>query len=101
MVALRALSERPELVVDDRGSIVAEPVTPAQIGFTGPLSRHRLVTTLPFNKSGHSPLQLVPWSGLVDDRGLLVGDPSGTVLGTQAVFVHRYLTATRTPQTRR
>lgn len=100
MVALRALSERPELVVDDRGSIVAD-TSPAEIGFPGPLSRHRLVAALPLNKSGHCPIQLEPWGALVDDLGLIVGDPSGTILGTAAVFVHRLVSATRTPQTRR
>lgn len=100
MVALRALSERPELVVDDRGRPVVDPV-PTQVGFPGPLGRNRLVAALPLNKSGHMPVQLEPWRALVDDRGLMIGDSAGTVLGTAAVFVHRLVSATRSPQTRR
>jgi hypothetical protein len=99
MVALRTLSERPELLVDDRGRRFPDPATSTIPGISGPLGRGRVVAALPTNKSG--AVQLEPWRMLVDDRGIGLADPQGNVIGQAAIFVHRYVSATVARDTRR
>lgn len=100
MTALRTLSARPTLLVDDRGIPVTEPATVSQPGIPGPLGRGRLVSALPTNKS-NGPLLLAPALMLVDDRGVILADPSGATIGTPALWLHRYVSATVTADTRR
>ena len=103
MLALRRLSERPELVVDDLGQVLVAPPAPGQLGPPGStrLGRDRLVSALPLSKSGHAPVLLAPAQLLVDYHGLLFGDAQGNLLGTPKIVVHRMLAASRSPQTRR
>jgi hypothetical protein len=100
MPALRTLSARPELLVDDHGQAFPDPATTTIPGVAGPLGRVRLVTALPTNKS-LGPVQLEPWRMLVDDRGGILADPAGNVIGTPALWIHRYVSATVARDTRR
>jgi hypothetical protein len=98
MAALRGLSARPEVLVGP-SSVPGDPATGGQIGVAGPLGRGRMVRGVPTNKTG--PVQLQAPLLLCDNGGNLFGDPSSVVLGTQGVWVHRMLYATRTIDTRR
>jgi hypothetical protein len=100
MPALRTLSARPELLVDDHGQAFPDPATTTIPGVAGPLGRGRVVAALPLNKSG-APLQLAPWGMLVDDHGVGLADPAGNVIGSAALWLARCVSATVTPDTRR
>jgi hypothetical protein len=100
MTALRTLSARPTLLVDDHGRRIPDPATGGKVGIPGPLGRNRLVTALPTNKS-KGPLQLAPALMLVDDRGVIIADPSGATIGAPPIWLHRYVSATVTEDTRR
>ena len=98
---LRPLSARPELVVD----ATAPALSPlgnesSQIGNTGPLGRHRVVSALPLNRNAGS-VQLRPPLVLRDHRNGVIADPSGNVIGRDGVWVHRMLSAAKTIDTRR
>lgn len=99
---LRNVSERPQLVVDERGRSVGVPVSNVtHVGRQGPLGRHRLVEALPLNKAG-GPLQLTAARVLHDSQFCYLGDPDGNLVGDRsALWVHRMVTAKLTINTRR
>ena len=89
------LSPRPELLVGLTPPVV-DPQG-AHIGFTGPLGRERVLTTLPLNGSGPQQLE----GATVVANGYTLADPSGNLIGeNNAVWVSRMLTAERTEDTR-
>jgi hypothetical protein len=98
---LRNLSSRPELIVDStRGRIVGGPAGLSQLGIDGPLMGFRLLSALPLNKSART--LLAPALVLADGDGCLLADPDRNVLGeSNAVWVHRMLSATNTNWPRR
>jgi hypothetical protein len=103
MKALRQLSPRPELLVDDSGFHVDSPVDNS-VGRAAPFGRERVVAALPLNDSntGTGPVQLAPAVVFKDAAGFYLADPAGNLLGQEnAVWVHRMLYARWTQDTRR
>ena len=99
MKHLRNLSDRPELIIDPvRGRRVIGDAA-FQLGIDAP-RLGRMVTALPPNKNG--PVQLRAPMAIADGDGTLLADAGGNLVGeSNALWVHRMLTATLTPDTRR
>lgn len=97
MDALRNLSARPELVVDDHGERITDP-SGAVVGIPAPLGRERVVFALPLQKTLPSPLRL---AALTSDHGVLLADPGGNLIGREGVWIARLLYAQKTEDTRR
>jgi hypothetical protein len=100
MVALRTLSQRPEIIgpADSSGAVIGVVSNP-KLSAGAPLGRARVVSALPTNKSG--PVQLKPPQLLVGGDGCLFGDPDGNVIGQAGVWCHRMVYAAKTLNTRR
>jgi hypothetical protein len=96
---LRNLSARPELVVGTTGPVY-DIATQSVIGIAGPFGNERLLSALPLNKAG-GPHLLAPALVLHDAELCYLGDPDGNLIGTDAVWVHRMLSARWTADTRR
>jgi hypothetical protein len=101
MRPLRNLSARPELLVDQDGNRVADPVSNTVVGVAGPFGRERVVNALPLNNSMTGPVQLAPHLVLHGVDGFYICDPGGSLLGEPAIWVHRMLDARWTQDTRR
>ena len=100
MTQLRNLSGRPELVVDGQTRLVADP-TANQIGLPGPLGRARIVSALPLNKAA-GPVLLKTDGSIADTNALRLADAAGNLIGMPTgVWVHRWLAARWTEDTRR
>ena len=110
---LNVLSIRPTLLKDGqfgRRVVDNKPVEPLEndptqyqgsIGFPGPWGRERVTDGLPLNGMGQGPVCLEPATVLCDFRGYVV-DPDGNLVGEQnAIWVHRFLGARWTQDTRR
>lgn len=100
MDALRGLSSRPYVVVDERGRSVGEGAsTSSRIGLDGPLGRERCLYALPLNGSG--PVQWWPHVVIRDQGSVQLADSSGNVIGEGAVWISRLLTARWVEDSRR
>jgi hypothetical protein len=98
---LRKLSARPELVIGSPApDLVDDVVTQSDVGIAGPFGRARVVEALPLNKAG-GPLLLKAAQVMHDAALCYLADPSGNLIGFDAVWVHRLLSATKTSDTRR
>ena len=98
LTALRALSRRPELLVDQRNNFIQAPATSTYVGMGGPLGRQRLVTALPLEGG---PRQLEPAEVVHDADLAYLADPNGSLIGFPAVRVSRLLEARWVLDTRR
>lgn len=101
MKPIRGLSSRPELLVDERGRKIGDPVSDTVVGVRGPWGRERIIAALPTNEAAHGPVQLAPHVVLHDNGGFYIADPDGNLLGRSAIWVHRMLDARWTQDTRR
>jgi hypothetical protein len=99
MRALRTLSTRPQVTVDNTSHPVGEAASASNvIGAAAPLARGRVLSALPLNKSAYVTLS----APRIVAGDFLVADPAGNVLGTRnRIVVHRMLYANRTGNTRR
>jgi hypothetical protein len=93
-----AVSDRPTLLVDDRGSGVGIAPPPSNVGKPGPLGRRRVLMTLPL-KNGPQYLRFPKVTE--DSNGNYLADPAGALLGFAGIYVHRLVIATKTEDTRR
>ena len=96
--ALRSLSARPELLVDQRGNFIQDPATLTDVGMPGPFGRQRLVTVLPLQDG---PRLLEPDEVVHDPDLAYLADPDGNLIGFPAVRVMRLLDARWVLDTRR
>lgn len=99
MRPLRHLSTRPELLVDEHGRRIVDPVNKTFVGIAGPLGRERVVEALPLNESG--PVQIAPHEAVHDADGFYIADPDGNLIGVEGIWVHRMLYARWVEDTRR
>jgi hypothetical protein len=100
MTALRNLSPRPEILVDNQGPPLVDP-TSNEVGIPSPLGRGRSVTALPLNDGRSGPVQLAPALILHDSELFYLADPDGNVIGTPGLWVHRMVAARWVANTRR
>jgi hypothetical protein len=101
MKPLRTLSARPEILIDNNGFPLIDPVDKSRVGMPGPLGRHRIVSAIPSNESEAGPLLLSADVALHDNQLFYLADPQGNLIGTPAIWVHRLLHARWTQDTRR
>jgi len=93
---LRQPSERPTLFVNEQGGRIGPNGT--QVGIDGPLSRNRVIATLPLDSGPHL---LDPALVLRDSQMSYLVDPQGNLVGEHnATWVDRLLPATVTWDTR-
>ena len=101
MKQLRNLSARPQLVIDGPAlRTVHDVVTQSDVGMPGPFGRERVVEALPSNKN-RGAVQLAAAQVLHDAARCYLADPDGNLVGVDAVWVHRMVSATVTRDTRR
>jgi hypothetical protein len=101
MQTLRTLSARPEIVVDNQGFRLIEPVSSSTVGVPGPFGRQRIVTAIPTNETETGPVQISAAQTLHDNQVFYLADPDGNLIGEPAIWVHRMLHARWTQDTRR
>jgi hypothetical protein len=97
---MRGLTDRPSLLVDERGRSIVDP-NAAQIGppNQGPISYGHMVAALP-SKDG--PRLIQPARVMGDSDGGYLTDPDGNIIGdVQQIWVSRIVMAARSPNTRR
>lgn len=98
MRPLRHLSERPELIVDERERSLYQELDATRVGRPGPFGRSRIVFALP-TKGG--PAELHPRRVVHDHDGFFLADPDGSLIGKEGVRVARMLGGRWTQDTRR
>lgn len=99
--ALRTLSARPQLVVDDHARRITDSTAvTVRVGIPGPFGRERVVAALPTNKTS-GPVLLEPARVVCDSALCYLGDADGNMLGEPAVWVHRMAYARWVGDTRR
>jgi hypothetical protein len=101
MEQLRTLSARPEIVVDNNGLRLVDPVSSSTVGAPRPLGRQRIVTAIPTNETETGPVQISAAQALHDNQLFYLADPDGNLIGQPAIWVHRLLSARWTQDTRR
>jgi hypothetical protein len=97
---MRGLTDRPSLLVDERGRSIVDP-NAAQVGppDQGPISYGHMVTALPL-KDG--PRLIQPARVMSDSDGTFLADPNGNIVGdVTPIWLSRIVMAVRTPNTRR
>jgi hypothetical protein len=94
---LRAPNSRTVVVVDPAGRAVLDPSTATLVGQPQPLGRERLLYALALDPG---PALLRAPTLLRDPGSAVVGDPALTVVGREAVWVSRFLTALPSEDTR-
>ena len=103
MRALRHLSARPTVIVDQHFNRIGDPATGTQVGMAGPFGRERVVFALPLNGSVNTNAQFQgpPPTVLVDNHGNYIAGPDDTLVGIKGVWVARMMAARWTEDTRR
>jgi hypothetical protein len=97
MSFLRGPSPRPSVVVDPAAYGVVDPSSNF-VGRPGPLGRQRVVSALPLDPG---PALLSPPCVVRDPGSAYLADPDGALIGVEALWVNRMLTARWTEDTRR
>ncbi|HEX3524513.1 MAG TPA: hypothetical protein VHT52_20790 [Stellaceae bacterium] len=106
--ALRVLSDRATLIVDNRSHALIDTAiisglfaSPGVRGLIGDdqLLATRIIDALPTNKS--NPVQVEAAELMRDDDGCYLADPDGNLVGAPGLFVHRMLYAERVWDMRR
>lgn len=98
MEHLRHPSDRPAVVVDPAAFGVLDPSSTSIVGRPGPFGRERVMFALPLDPG---PSLLSPPTVVHDAGSAYLADPDGSLIGVEAVWVDRMLTARWTEDTRR